>query len=69
MSTDTILIKYFFYFCNIFKIGKIRAIFSNFAVLRCKLNGPSRKIPNIFLKFLFTKIVSLVLTFPGPFDL
>ena len=35
--------KYFlFYFCNIFKIGKIKAIFSNFS------NGQCRKIPDFF---------------------
>ena len=44
---------FLFYFCNTLKIVKIRAIFSNFAVLRCKLNGHCRKIPDIF---------------PGPFD-
>ena len=52
MSADTILIKKkFLYFCNIFKIGKIGAIFSNFAVSRCKLNGHCRKIPDIFFSF------------------
>ena len=55
MSADTMYIDriIFIYFCNIFKIGKIGAIFSNFAVLRCKLNGHYRKIPDIFFKFFF----------------
>ena len=54
MSADTILIRYFFfYFCNIFKIGKIGAITSNFAVLRCKLNGRYRKNPDIFFQIFF----------------
>ena len=44
---------FFFYFCNILKIGKIGAIISNFAVLRCKLNGHYRKNPDIFFKYFF----------------
>ena len=37
--------KIFFFICSIFsKLVKIRAIFSNFDVLRCKLNGHYRKI-------------------------
>ena len=58
MSAGTILIKYFFcYFCNIFKISKIRAIFSNFAVIRCKFNGHCRKIPDIFFNFFYKNCV------------
>ena len=53
MSIDTILIKTKNYFCNIFKIGKIGAIFSNFAFLQCKLNGQCRKIPDIFSFLLY----------------
>ena len=44
---------FFLNFCNIFKICKIRAIFANFDVLLCKLNGHYRKIPDIFFQFLF----------------
>ena len=65
MSADTILIKYFFiflfYFCNILK-GKIRAIFSNFAVSRFKRNGRCRKSPDIF--FLIKKKQTLFLYSP-----
>ena len=32
---------------NILKIGKIRAVLSNFAGLRCKINSHCRKIPDI----------------------
>ena len=55
MSADTLLINFFIFFCNIFKIGKIGAIFSSFAVLRCKLNGQYRKNPDIFFKYFFYK--------------
>ena len=58
----------FSYFCVFFKIGKIRAIYRNFAVLRCKLNGHFRKNLDIFSMFLFTKIITLVHTFLGPFN-
>ena len=61
MSADTILIKKN-YFCNIFKIGKIGAIISNFAVLRCKLNGHYRKNQDIFFKYFFYKNC-----FPSPY--
>ena len=56
MSADTI------YIFNIFTIGEIRAIFSNLADLRCKLNDHCREISDILLIF-FAKIVSLVHTF------
>ena len=52
---------FLFYFCNIFKIGEIGATFSNFAVLRCKLNGHCRKIPDIFFNFFYLNC------FPSPY--
>ena len=64
MFANTILIKYFFYLCNIFKIGQIGAILSNIALLQCKLNSYCRIIPDINYNFFLTKIVSLVHTLP-----
>ena len=61
MSANAILIKKKIYFCNIFKIGKIGAIFSNFTVLGCKLNGHCRKIPDIFFNFFYRTC------FPSPY--
>ena len=64
MSADSILLRYIyiFFFCNIFPIIQIRAIFSNFAVLPCKLNGHCRKIPDMFFIIFFYKNC-----FPSPY--
>ena len=55
MSAGTMYIDKikFCYICNIFIIGKIRAIFSNFAVLRCELNGHFPDIISFFFQKCF----------------
>ena len=70
MSAGTIHIDkiIFSFFCNIFKIGKIRAIFDFFIFYDVNLTATVAKFPTFF-NFFFTKIVSLVHTCPGPFDL